>query len=119
MAVGRSPRPRRGWGSLVGLTFVAISTWIGVDPLALIAIPLALVLLALPPRKPWLVALAVVAVALVLAGLPHESIWMLDRGWALVLCAWFVLAVVLLPDAAFISRALAATAASAATMVAL
>src|SRR5512146_188386 len=115
MAVGRSPRPRRGWGSLVGLALVAMSIWVGVDPLALIAVPFALVVLALPPRKPWMAAVAVVALVFVLRGLPHESIWLLDRGWALVLGAWFVLAIVMLPRAPFMSRALSATAAAAIT----
>lgn len=96
-----------------------MSTWIGVDPVALIVLPLALVLLALPPHRVWTSVVAVAALGFVLVGLPHQSIWLLDRGWSLVLGAWFVLAVVFMPRAAFTSRALAATAAAAATLVVL
>ncbi len=96
-----------------------MSTWIGVDPVALIVLPLALVLLALPPHRLWSKVVAVAGLTFVLVGLPHESIWLLDRGWSLVLGAWFVLAVVFLPRAPFTSRALVATAAAALTLVAL
>ena len=119
MLGGRSPRTRSGWGALVALTFAAMSTWIGVDPVALIVLPLALVLLALPPHRIWAKVLGLAGLGFVLGSLPHESIWLLDRGWALILGAWFVLAVVFLPEAPFTSRALAATAAAALTLLAL
>lgn len=96
-----------------------MSTWIGVDPVALIVLPLALVLLALPPHRIWAKVLGLAGLGFVLGSLPHESIWLLDRGWALILGAWFVLAVVFLPEAPFTSRALAATAAAALTLLAL
>jgi hypothetical protein len=105
--------PSRGWGALVAVVVAAVVLWIGGDPLALISLPAGLLLLALPPRRPGHVLLAAVALGLALAGAPGDSLWRLDRGWALLLGAWFLVALLVLPRAGFLSRALAATAATA------
>ena len=89
--------------------------WVSGDPLALIGLPVALVLVALPPRRPAQLLLAAVALLLALAGAPGDAIWQFDRGWALVLAAWFVVAVLVVKEESFTARALLATAATAAT----
>jgi len=89
--------------------------WVSGDPLALIGLPLALVLLALSPRRPAQLLLAALAAVLALAGTPRDAIWQFDRGWALLLGAWFVVALLALKRASFTARALLATAATAAT----
>jgi hypothetical protein len=96
-----------GWATVLGLALVAI-TFSVVHPVQLIAIPLALLLVALPPRRAGSMLVAVAAVALVFMG-PRGTLWHVERGWALLLGGWFVVAVVALPRAPFTSRAVAAT----------
>ncbi len=89
--------------------------WVSGDPLALIGLPLALVLLALPPRRPAQLILALLALFLAAGGVPADPIWQFERGWALLLGAWFVVLLLVLKQATFTARALLATAATAAT----
>ncbi len=108
-------RPGRGWGALVALALAAMTLWVSGDPFALIGLPLALVLVALPPRRPVQLLLAGIGLFLALAGAPGSAIWQFDRGWALLLGAWFVVILLALKRASFTARALLATAATAAT----
>ncbi len=89
--------------------------WVSADPLALLGLPLALVMVALPPRHPAQLVLAVLALFLALGGTPSDPIWQFERGWALLLGAWFVVLFLALKRASFTARALLATAATAAT----
>ena len=75
-------------------------------------LPLGLLLLALPPRQPALIAAGVIAVLAAVTGSSGEALWYLERGWALVLAAWFLVAVVALPKSGFVSRGVAAVVAT-------
>ena len=104
----------RGWGVVVGLALLAAALSV-FHPILLIFLPLALMLLALPPRRLPLVALALLLMGAAAVGSREDALWYAERGWSLVLGAWFVVMVVALPRAPFISRALAATGASVVT----
>ncbi|HEX7048707.1 MAG TPA: DUF2232 domain-containing protein [Longimicrobiales bacterium] len=108
-------RPGRGWGAVAVLTLVAATLSL-LGPLLLVLVPLALLFIAVPPRRPGLAALGcgLLAVAL-LYDRGADTLWFVSRGWALVAGAWFVIAVVALPRARFLARGLAAVAATAAT----
>jgi hypothetical protein len=106
----------RGWGTVVGLSLVAAALSVA-HPALLIFVPLALLVLALPPREPKHLVIGGVLLAVLLLGPTGEPLWYMERGWALLLGAWFVIMVVGLPDASFITRALAAVGVSAASAV--
>ena len=101
---------RAGAGAALGLLVVAMATSI-LHPLQLVMLSLAVLLVALPPRRPGLLFAAAALTVLVFTW-PRGPLWYLERGWTLVLAGWFVLAAVAWPDSAFIKRALAATAAA-------
>lgn len=106
----------RGWG-LVALLALATLVLSVVQPALLIFVPLALLFVALPPRRPVLVALAGLVGWLAFRDAPGaQTLWYFERGWALLLGAWFVLAVALLPGSRFLARALAALAGTIATV---
>jgi hypothetical protein len=102
-----------GWPTVLALVLVVI-TFSVVQPLQLIAIPLVLLLVALPPRRPGSLVVAAALAALSFTG-PRGELWYVERGWALVLGGWFLVAVLVAPRGSFIARALAATGAAAAT----
>lgn len=106
--------PGRGWGVVAGLAMAAMVFSV-LSPGLLIFLPLSLMLLALPPRRPGLVLLGAILAGSAFAGPARDALWYFERGWALVLGAWFVFFVVAWPSARFISRALAALAAAAAS----
>lgn len=101
---------RRGWVAPAALAFAAAFFSI-VNPGLLMFVPLALLLVAVPPRRPGLMFLAGIILAIAVVGPPGDAMWWwVSRGWVLSLGAWFVVFVVLLPRAGFIDRALAALA---------
>lgn len=106
-----SGKPGRGWGAAAGLALVTVSFAV-VSPGLLIFVPLSLLLLALPPRRPHLQFLGVALAVLAFSGSEGGAFWYAERGWSLILGAWFVIMVVALPGAGFLSRALAALGAS-------
>jgi len=103
---GRGP----GWPTVLGLALVVI-TFSVIHPLQLVLIPLALLLVALPPRGVGSTVLAAALVVLVFLG-PRGALWYVERGWALLLAGWFVVLVVAWPRASFTTRAVAATSAA-------
>ncbi len=103
-------RPR--WTTALLLTIVVL-TFSVVHPIQLIMVPIAMLLLGLPPRRPAMIAVAAVLAALVFLGAGQDALWYAGRGWSLLLGGWFILAIVLLPGSGFTLRALAATAAAA------
>ena len=105
-----------GWGTVAALTVVAAALS-AVNPGLLLVVPLALLMLALPPHRPLLMVAAVAVAALVMTGARGGSIWYFERGWALLVAGWFVLAVTLLPGSGFIARGLVSVAGAAATSV--
>lgn len=103
-----------GWGTPILLTLIAAAFSV-VGPGLLIFVPFALLLIALPPRRPMLVAVAVALLIIGMSGRTPDLLWWFGRGWAMILGAWFVLLMVLLPRAAFIDRSVAAVGATAGT----
>jgi hypothetical protein len=108
-------RGTREWVVLVSLVLVA-ATFSVLTPGVLLAVPFALITLALPPRRPVALATAVAVLALMMSSHGEGSLWYFERGWALLLGAWFVFFVLALPLAGFVTRALGAVASSAATV---
>jgi hypothetical protein len=91
-----------------------------VQPALLMFVPLALLFIALPPRRPLLLALGGFIVWLAFSGTTGaDTLWYFERGWALLLGAWFVVLVALLPRWTFLSRALVALGATAVTAAAI
>lgn len=106
---GRGP----GWPTVLGLTLVVL-TFSVLHPLQLMMIPLAMLLVALPPRRAGLVLFAGL-LALLSFTAPRGAMWAVERGWSLLLGGYFVGAVLVWPERSFLVRALAATAATAGT----
>ncbi|MGH7574960.1 MAG: hypothetical protein ACREM1_07505 [Longimicrobiales bacterium] len=104
----------RGWFAVLGLA-VLTAAFSVVSPAPLIFLPLAVLVLALPPWRPLAVALAATVAILFFASEPAGSLWYVERGWALILSAWFVAAVLVWPSARFLPRALVALCATVAT----
>ena len=103
-----------GWGITVVLALVtaAFST---VNPALLIFVPLAFLLIAVPPRRSWLAVLGLVLLGISFMGEGGGTVWWFGRGWALMLSAWFVVVVSLLPHLRLTSRLLAAVGGAAAS----
>jgi hypothetical protein len=106
-----------GWPTVLALTLVVL-TFAVVHPLQLMLVPLALLLLALPPREPRMLAFGAILVAVAFLG-PRGPLWSVERGWALLLSGWFIVAVLTWPGRSFLPRAVAAVAATVATGAAL
>ncbi|HKJ93159.1 MAG TPA: hypothetical protein VJ957_08325, partial [Longimicrobiales bacterium] len=99
------------WPAVVGLSLVVILMSV-VQPALLVFAPLGLLLVAMParPRRPHLLALGLLLLGLMFVGARGDMLWYVQRGWVLVLGAWFVAFVVARPRASFISRGLGAVA---------
>ncbi|MFW5951476.1 MAG: DUF2232 domain-containing protein [Gemmatimonadota bacterium] len=102
-----------GWPTVLMLMLVVLAFSV-VHPLQLMMIPLAMLLVALPPRRPQLLLFAALLAALSFTG-PRDGLWSVERGWALLLGGYFVVAILVWPGRAFVLRALAAVGATAAT----
>jgi hypothetical protein len=105
----------RGW---LGVAALALATAFlsVVQPALLMFVPLALLLIALPPRRPLLLALGAFIGWLAFGGaMGADTLWYFERGWVLLLGAWFVVMAALLPRWTFMPRALVALGATAAT----
>lgn len=106
----------RGWAAVFGLAVLA-AVFSVVHPAVLIFVPFAVLLLALPPRRPLTVVMGVLIVALFFFGEQRQGpLWYMERGWVLMLSAWFVAAVVALPRSGFLARGLTAVFATAASV---
>jgi hypothetical protein len=111
-------RPGRGWGRVAVLALATMVLSV-VQPALLIFVPLALLAVALPPRRPVLLGLAGLILWLTFGqGVVDRTMWYFERGWALLLGAWFVVMVALMPRRRFLSRALAALCATTASAAA-
>jgi hypothetical protein len=114
-----SPGPHRsGWGLTVILALVTIG-FSTINPVLLIFVPLSFLLIAIPPRRTWLVALGLVLLATSFLGPAGDTVWWFGRGWALMLSAWFIVAAALLPRLTLTNRVVAAVSAAAASAAAL
>lgn len=107
-------RPSASWPSIVALALITALLSV-MSPVLLIFVPLAFMLVGLEPRKPLLAAFAVAVLASTLTGRSGGLLWWYSRGWALILSAWFIIAIAFMPSATLTTRALAAVAAATAT----
>ncbi len=107
----------RGWLAVFALTLAAAAFSV-VPPVLLIFVPLGLLLLGEGVRRPGLAILGAALTAALFLGQPGGRLWYTQRGWVLVLAAWFVIACAAVPAWRFLSRAVAAVAASVATAAA-
>lgn len=105
----------RGWGRTLGL--VLTTAVFSVVPSALlIFVPLALMLVALPPRRPGWVLVGLAGLFFLLTGPGTGLLVDFGRGWSLMVGAWFVIGAVLLGRSGFLSRGLLALAGAGATV---
>jgi hypothetical protein len=105
--VTSTPRGR-GWGVVAALALATLFLSV-VQPALLMFVPMALLLIALPPRRPMLLAFGLFVCWLAFTGRPGtNALWYFERGWALMLGAWFVVMTVLVPRWTFLPRALGA-----------
>lgn len=102
-----------GWPTVLGLVLVVL-TFSVIHPLPLMMVPLAMLLVALPPRRLPLLLFAALLGALSFLG-PHGPMWGVERGWTLLLGGYFIVAVLVWPGRPFVARALAAVGATAVT----
>ena len=102
---------RGGVGAVIALALVATLAS-AISPALLIAVPLALLLIALPPgRSPYRIV-GVILLAVLFATPPEGALWYAERGWALMMGAAFLSLVALRPGAAFVGRGILAVAIS-------
>lgn len=102
---------RGGWGAAIALALVAtlIST---IHPALLIAVPLAVLLIALPPMRSPYRLVGVLLLVLLFSAPVTGPLWYAERGWALILGATFLGAVTLWPGGRFLPRAILSVAAA-------
>lgn len=102
---------RRSWLQVLGL-LAATGALSAVNPGVLVAVPLALLGVFLPPRRAVIVLAALAVGAVTFSGEPLTGLWYLERGWALLLGGWFLALTLRWPQEAFLSRGLGAVAGS-------
>lgn len=112
LAVGR----QSGWPRAIGLMFAAWMVPV-VNPAIVVAIPLGLLSLFLPPRPKLATFGAVLIAALVMVGIPSTGLWYVERGWALILGGWFLAITLRWPGGSFISKGIAAVGGTFAAMI--
>lgn len=89
---------KRGWGLLrAGLLILVVMALSPVDPLVLVFVPLAVLLLAFRHRDPLALGVAALLLLLTFQGFGDVTgpLWYVERAWALLLGGGFVAAVVL------------------------
>jgi len=96
----------RSWLRPLGLFGLVLALAIA-SPLALIGIPLALLCFLTPEAGLRSAVVGAALLILVFSGAPASGIWYLERGWAILVGAWFVAASLAWPDRSFVLRALA------------
>jgi hypothetical protein len=96
--------PRSELGRIVGFGAVAV-VFAVTQPLVLIGIPLALLLVAYGPRGPWLAVVVGAVVAVALVG-DRSGLWWFERGWPLILAGTYLLTAAARPNWSFSARAL-------------
>lgn len=104
---------RRAWALVrTGGLALAATLLAPVDPLVLLAVPLAVTLAAFRPRSPVSLALAAAVLVPVFlgAGGDPSPLWAAERGWALALAGGFVAATVLRPRWSLLARGIAGVA---------
>lgn len=109
-AVGAEVRGR--WSTALALGGAVLLLYV-LDAFPLIALPLAVLLIALPPWRPATLLFASVVLLWALVVVPGVGAYgLITRGWALLVAGLFVGALLLWPRWSFLHRALAAVAAA-------
>lgn len=103
--------PGAGWGAALGLT-VAVLFLSVFSALALVVLPLAVLLLALPAEARGKQAALGALLAIAVLALPGGPLGQVSRGWALVIGGGFLLATMFRPGWGIFPRALASVAAA-------
>jgi hypothetical protein len=96
----------REWRRAAGL-FLILALSSSVRPAVLIGVPFALMVTALPVRKPMALLVGAGLIVLALTGVERSGLWYAERGWALLVAGWFAALTLRWPSSAFLSRALA------------
>ena len=96
-------------GAAIALALVATLVS-AINPGLLIAVPLALLLVALAPARSPYRLIGVLVLVLLFATPASGALWYAERGWALTLGAVFLAVVALRPGRAFLGRGIAAVA---------
>ncbi|CAN5811493.1 hypothetical protein BH23GEM6_BH23GEM6_17620 [soil metagenome] len=100
--------PARGrWGTAIGLT-VAVVFLSVFDAVPLVALPLAVLLMAIPSSDRWKTMMAGIFLWIIAIVLPGGELGNLGRGWALLLASAFLSATLLRPTWGMFSRAISA-----------
>lgn len=91
-------------GRIVGFGAVTL-VFAVTQPLVLIGIPLALLLVAYGPHGPWSAVVVGAVVAVALVG-DRSGLWRFERGWPLILAGTYLLTAAARPTWSFSARAL-------------
>ena len=100
---------RGGLGAALALALVATLVS-AIHPGLLIALPLALLLVALPAARSPYRLIGVIILVLLFAEPVSGAMWYAERGWAIMLGAAFLAVVAMRPGASFLHRGLVAVA---------
>lgn len=99
----------RGWVRAAGL-FLVLGLFSVGSPSVSLAAPLALLVLALQPRRLGVLLAGALAFAVLLSGDSSSGLWYVERGWAILLAGSFVALTLRWPGMAFLPRGLGAVA---------
>lgn len=103
-----SPGPEKsGWGVTIVLAVLTAGLSV-INPALLIFVPLSFLLIAMAPHRALFIAIGAAVLVVSFAGRDHDTIWWFARGWTLILSAWFLVAVALMPQVSLTMRALTA-----------
>ena len=109
---------RGGWGAALALALVA-TLISAIHPALLIAVPLALLLIALPPLRSPYRLIGLVLLAMLFATPATGPLWYAERGWALMVGALFLAVITLRPGRGFLPRGMIAVAAASVASIAI
>lgn len=116
---GPAPIQReKGWRRAAALFLLAFLMLNAVRPSVIVSIAYVLMAILLPVRSWSAYTLGALLVVLVLRG-EREGLWWVERGWALLLGAWFIAFTLRWPRARLMSRALGAVGCAATVAVVL
>ena len=113
--IAQPPNRPTGWGITAVLALIAAGFSV-INPALLIFVPLAFLLIAVPPRRTFLVAVGIILLVTTFIGKPDGTLWWFGRGWVLILSGWFMVVVALLPHLSLTMRALSAIGGAAASV---
>lgn len=99
----------RTWPRAAGLLGITLALSVA-SAGVLVAVPFVALAMALGSRRLPVAVASAVAVVVTLGGVTRGGLWYFERGWAVVLAGWFVVATLRWPSSRFFPRALGAVA---------